>query len=150
MMTLQEMVRSLNNDLGREYMHWHFYMNAAMRIAGLHREEIQEFLLDEAKGEMAHIEQFGRLIVGLGGTPNVAVAPFRSDLVGPKRILEEALRIEDEVVANYVERMDQAVELQNNGGVDKVHGRYIEIFLEDQILDSRKDADHIREMIKGV
>ena len=32
----------------------------------------------------------------------------------------------------------------------KRHGRYVEIFLEDQILDSRGDADHIREMLKGM
>ena len=148
-MTLQEMVRTLNSDLGREYMHWHFYMNAAMRVTGLHRQEVQEFFLDEAKGEMAHVEEFGRLIVGLGGIPNTVVAPFRNDITDPKQLLTEALKFEDEVVANYVERMDQAIELQNNGGKDKVHGRFIEIFLEDQILDSRKDADHMREMLKG-
>jgi hypothetical protein len=36
------------------------------------------------------------------------------------------------------------------GGIDKVHGRYVHIFLEDQILDSRKAVDHYKELIAGL
>jgi len=147
-MNLEKIISILNDDLSNEYMHWHFYMNAAMRVQGLHREEIQEFLLQEAAGEMKHVEEFGRLIVGLGGVPTIKVTSFPIHLVKPKEILEEALRFEDEVVENYTIRIDQAQELQ--GVVDqKANGKYIELFLEEQILASRADADHIREMIKS-
>lgn len=147
-MTLEKFIDLLNEDLEREYSHWHFYINAAARVVGLHREELSEFFLNEAKGEMVHIGQFQHMIIGLDGAPTVKVADFVSDLTCPKALLVAALAIEDEVVEKYVQRMDDAVELQKNGGVDKVHGRYVEIFLEDQILDSRTDADNIREMIK--
>ncbi len=149
-MNLSQLISLLNEDLSREYMHWHFYMNAAIRVQTLHRAEIQELMLKEAAGEMKHIEEFGKLIVGLGGTPIVNVASFESNVTDPKRILEEALKIEEEVVANYVQRMDDAEKLESLGGIDKVHGRYVHIFLEDQILDSRQAVDHYKQLIAGL
>jgi bacterioferritin (cytochrome b1) len=149
-MNLSQLISLLNEDLAREYMHWHFYMNAAIRVQTLHRAEIQELMLEEAAGEMKHVEAFGKLIVGLGGTPTVKVASFESDITDPKIILEEALKMEEEVVTNYVQRMDDAEKLESLGGVDKVHGRYVHIFLEDQILDSRQAVDHYRELIAGL
>jgi len=148
--TLGEFVGKLNQDLANEYKHWNFYIQAMTNVQGLHREEIGEFLKKEAAGEMLHIEEFKRVIIGLGGKPTTNAAPFAHDIVTPKEILEYALVMEDEVVWNYVHRIDDAVMLQENGGIDKVHGKYVELFLEDQILDSRNDADHIREMLKGM
>jgi hypothetical protein len=57
--------------------------------------------------------------------------------------------MENEVVSNYVKRIEQASALQDNGGQDKDDGKYIELFLEDQILDSRGDADNILEMLEN-
>ena len=147
-MNLEKMICMLNDDLGNEYSHWHFYLNAATRVVGLDRQEIQEYLLAEAAGEMKHVEEFKRLIIGLGGVPSTTVASFQDGLTDTHQILVEALRMEDEVVHNYVHRIDDACELQSNGGIDKIHGKYIELFLEEQILASRADADHIREIVK--
>ena len=144
-MNLKRMITLLNEDLGREYSHWHFYIQSAPNVQGLHREEISEFLLKEAAGEMKHIEEFKRLVVGLGGMPATSPATFKGHLTDPQEILEEALRMEDEVVEQYVLRIEDANELYV---VDKVNGKWIELFLEEQILDSRMDADNIREMIK--
>ena len=149
-MNLSQLISLLNEDLSREYMHWHFYMNAAIRVQTLHRAEIQELMLKEAAGEMKHIEEFGKLIVGLGGTPIVNVASFESNVTDPKKILEEALKIEEEVVANYVQRMDDAEKLESLGGIDKINGRYVHIFLEEQILDSRQAVDHYKQLIAGI
>ena len=146
-MTLEEMIALLNEDLKNEYAHWNFYIHAASKVRGHHREEMREFFQKEAEGEMEHIDQFKRLIIGLGGDPVAVSAPFRTDSTDLHVLLGEALRMENDVVSNYVERIDHANELQENGGMDKVHGKYIELFLEDQILDSRGDADHIREMM---
>ena len=68
-------------------------------------------------------------------------AVFPDDLTNPVDILRQALSMEEQVVINYTERINQANEL---GGVD---GRWIEIFLEEQIMHSRKDTDHIKQMI---
>jgi bacterioferritin (cytochrome b1) len=146
-MTHDELVAKLNNDLSNEYSHWHFYINAAIRVQGLHREEFQEFFLKEAAGEMEHIVEFGKLICGLGGNPTKEVASFPSEANTPEELLTQALMLEEIVVSNYVDRMDDAEALEESGGQDRIDGRYVHIFLEDQILDSRKAIDHIRELV---
>ncbi len=144
MKTLAQMIELLNSDLSNEYKHFHFYINAGMRVQGLHRAEIKELLLEEAASEMKHVQEFGDLIVGLGGVPTTSVSGFRNDLTDPKAILMYALEIENEVVANYIQRQKDAQEL---GGVD---GGWIDVFLDDQIIHSRTDADNFRQMILGM
>src|SRR5690242_11079477 len=107
-MNKEKMVELLNSDLGNEYKHMHFYLHSAIVVAGLHREELREFLLEEAQGEMLHIQQFGELILGLDGTPSTDVKEFRSDLTSPTDILGYALAMEEEVVFNYTQRMYDA------------------------------------------
>ena len=55
-----------------------------------------------------------------------------------------ALEIESKVVENYTERIKQAEEL---GGVD---GQWLEIFLEKQVEHSREDADHFKQILRGI
>lgn len=145
--TLSDLVENLNDDLSREYSHMHFYLHASIVCRGLHREEYSELFQAEATSEMQHVSQFGKLILGLGGTPSVNVAEFPTGITDPLKLVEEAMRMEKEVVENYVDRMDQAISLQENGGEDRVHGRYVEIFLEDQILHSREDVDNFRQIL---
>lgn len=147
-MKLDDMIDLLNHDLRREYSHWHFYMQAAIMVTGLNREELSEFFLEEAAGEMKHIEAFGRMIRGLGGIPATTSATFQNTLTAPKDLLLEALRMEKEVVQNYTERQDQATQLEENGGEDKINGRRINLFLDEQILDSVGTVDNIKEMLK--
>ena len=155
-MNIDKMVELLSEDLSREYSHWNFYIQSATSITSLHREEIGEFLLEQAKEEMGHIEEFKRVLHGLITRRNLKVmvptkiALFKNNLNIPFEILIEALKMEDEVVANYIQRIEDANALQENGGEDKIDGKYLELFLEDQIQDSRKDADNIRMMIKNI
>jgi hypothetical protein len=56
--------------------------------------------------------------------------------------------MEDQVVENYVIRLEQAEKISCNSSIsDMVDGTYVALFLENQILDSRADADNIREML---
>jgi len=144
MASLSTVIDNLNEDLANEYKHWHFYINSAILIQGLNREPIRSFLAKEAAGEMQHIQEFGDLILGLGGKPTTKVNGFRNDLTDAKSILQYALSMEDEVVQNYVERKKQA---QAVGGVS---GSVIEAFVDGQILASRHDADNIRQMLNGI
>lgn len=152
-MNLENLIDLLNSDLSREYSHWHFYMSAASSVRGLHREELREFFLEEAKGEMQHVQEFRSLIQGLITKRNLnkkiteLPCEYAFGLNKPEDILKEALKMEDEVVRNYAERIINASKLQENGGEDEVDGKYVELFLEDQLSDSRHDADHIREML---
>lgn len=155
-MNIYKILELLIEDLSREYSHWNFYLQSATSITTLHRSEIGEFLLEQAKEEMTHIEEFKRVLHGIITRRNLSIsvptkiAEFKNNLNCPKQILEEALRMEDEVVSNYVQRIEDANKLQENGGEDKIDGKFLELFLEDQILDSRSDADNIRMMIKEI
>ena len=155
-MNIETLVKKLNEDLRREYSHMMFYLAAETNVRGLHREELKEFFGKEADGERLHVKQFREMITGLQsrrgleGLPMATHAPFVSTLTCPVALLKEALRMEDEVVQNYTERINDAVALQENGGEDAADGKWVELFLEEQILDSRADADEIREMIRSM
>jgi len=146
-MNLEQMIELLNQDLQREWAHMRFYLYHASRVQGLHCHEYKELLLKEAASEMGHVTEFSDMIVGLGGTPVNgwdATIPFLESLTKPKDIIQEALKMESEVVDNYVERMNQAVEM---GGTD---GAWIEIFYEKQVEHSREDVDHFRQILRGI
>lgn len=153
-MKIEELVDLLISDLSREYSHWHFYMQAATSVRGLHRQEISEFFLEQASSEMKHIEEFRRMIQGIITRRKLNikvpsnVAEFKVNLNCPVDLLNAALEMEEEVVSNYVERLAQAESIQENKA-DRDDGKYVELFLEDQILDSRGDADNIREMLEN-
>lgn len=154
-MKINFILENLIKDLANEYSHWHFYMQATTNVVGLHRKELSEFFEEQASSEMNHVLQFRKLIQGLITKRNLnlkvpsEVASFKENLVSPMEILNFALEMEEKVVSNYTQRIKEVSDLQENGGEDAVDGKYIEIFLEDQLTDSREDADEIREMIKS-
>ena len=137
---LNEMLELLNGDLRNELKHMHFYLYHASTIKGLHREELREFLFEEAASEMRHVKEFQDLIIGLGGNPTVEANPFKL-WTDAHTILCAALEMEEEVVENYSKRIKQAQKMGD------ANGTWIEVFLEDQIMHSRTDADNIRQMI---
>lgn len=143
-MKLQLMIEKLNEDLSREYSHWHFYIRAAAVVRGLHREELSELFYEEAEGEMKHILEFQKLILGLGGIPTTEVAAFNNQYTSPKDLLWTAFVMESQVVSNYADRMDDCDRLAE---IDNVNSKRIHIFLEDQMQDSRDAADNYQEML---
>jgi len=138
---LEKMLDLLNSDLSNELKHMHFYLYHASSIRGLHREELREFLLEEAASEMKHVQEFQDLIIGLGGTPTTKANSFKC-WTDAYTILKDALVMEEEVVDNYTDRIGQGYELLN-----KTNARWLEVFLEEQIMHSRTDADNIRQML---
>lgn len=144
-MNLETMLKLMNEDLHREWSHMRFYLYHASKVVGLHCHEYKELFLKEAANEMGHVTEFSDMIVGLGGSiVNGWGDEQIPDLATAKDIIQHALKMESEVVDNYVKRMDQAVEL---GGTD---GTWIEIFYEKQVEHSREDVDHFRQILRGV
>jgi len=138
----EALINLLNEDLKNEWKHHCFYLHNASTITGLHAREYKEFLIEQSKSELEHVLQFSDLIVGLGGTPTSSVNPFPT-LTDVTEILNFSLKMEEEVVENYTKRIEQA---ENLGGPD---GKWISIFLESQIEDSRKDLDELRQILKS-
>jgi ferritin len=147
-MQFREIVTLLNDDLKNEWKHLQFYLHHASAITGLHAHEYKEFLLEQAASEMQHVSQFSDLLLGLGETPTTTINEFPK-LTDAAEILEYAASIELEVVRNYVQRIAQLADIPRDP-FDDMHTKWIEIFLEEQIKDSREDLDHIRRILLGL
>ncbi len=144
-MTKQDMIDKLNGDLANEYKHMLVYLHFSSVVSGLHREELSEFWMEAAKSEMQHVAEFSKIILGLGGEP-LRVPPYTFPYVSdPLEQVKCALAMEEEVVENYVQRLKDATDLY---ATDRVSGTVVGLFLEEQIMDSRTDADSLREMAK--
>ena len=141
-MQKEKIIQLLNNDLKNEWKHHCFYLHNASNIVGIHSKEYKEYLVSQAESELQHVLQFSDLIVGLGGVPTKEVNDYPT-LTDVEEIILYAASMEEEVVKNYVERIEQAEDL---GGID---GRWLVIFLESQIEDSRKDLDELKQIIKS-
>lgn len=144
-MLLDQMIELLNIDLRNEWKHLHFYLACASRLTGLHAHEYKEVFLKAAQSEMGHVTAFTDLIIGLGGVPSHEPAPYEL-FERPEYALKYALKMEEEVVANYVQRQKDTQRMEEK---DAVNAGWIDVFLDGQIQDSREDADHLKQIIKG-
>lgn len=147
-MNKKQLIEVLQEDLKNERKHLMFYTQAAVLVSGLHREELREFFMEEAKGELAHIEQFSELIVHLGDVPGTEVNPLPNRLVGnvgdPMSLLIEVIKMEDEVANNYTKRLQATHEMENS------ETAYVHVFYEDQIRDSWRTAREVEMMTKSM
>ena len=148
-MQLQDIVNLLNDDLKNEWKHLQFYLHHASAITGLHAHEYKEFLLEQAASELTHVQQFSDLLFGLGATPTVEINEFPK-LTSVKLILDCAAAMEEEVVNNYVQRIAQLSTLTFHSPAEVSDAKWIEIFLEEQIKDSREDLDHLNRILRGL
>lgn len=148
-----KIISLLKTDLENEYKHFMFYSYAASAVTGLHREELSEFFLSKAKEELDHIQILQKLLIGLpvekaisSGNGRVC-SPVEFEFwssPSPENLLEFALKMELEVVERYVNRLHSC----ENHSQD-CDFKYIELVIEDLMVDSRADADELREMLNA-
>lgn len=149
MPTIQNMIELLRDDLKNEWKHLRFYAYHASAIVGLHAHEYKELLTEQAASELNHVIQFSDLIIGLGGVATAESNDFPT-LTDPVEILVYAVGMEAEVVKNYAERIEQLTQIPIVDEQTLADKRWIEIFLEKQIEDSRQDLDHFKQLLKGL
>lgn len=149
-MTRAELISLLNADLRRERMHLNFYLYHASAVSGLHALELREFLIEAAKGEMAHVLAFQDRLYGLGciawpgfgNTVDQAADAFMQ-FTAPADILRQAEAMERDVVTNYTQRLAQLE------GSSLPEAAYMKVFYEDQLQDSYEDCERIRRILAG-
>jgi ferritin len=134
-------------DLMNERKHMLFYLTAASTVSGLHREEYKEFFAKEASGEMSHVVEFQDCLLGLGVDLSLSEKTVSNndyivsyDLI---ELLKYALAMEEEVVSNYAKRITEDILL-----LDEPEKRWMEIFYEDQLENSRKDVDNYKMILR--
>lgn len=144
-MTKESLVKLLQEDLYNEVKHMNFYLRAATEVEGLHREELREFFLKEAHEELDHVSQFSTLISYLGGIVDHNAQIFWTFGHNPYSILQEAIRMEQQVATNYAFRLQQTEAPAYDIGsfTPKLYDPAIataHVFYEDQIKNSQYTA----------
>ncbi len=133
-MTNEQLIALLQQDLKNERMHCLFYQQAASLVQGLHREELRELFLKEAKSELAHVDEFANLITLLGGEPGRDVTPLSTMSGDPEDLCEIASLLEQMVADTYASRLQDTHDMNNAATA------YCHVFYEDQIRDSQRAA----------
>lgn len=139
-MKSEQLIEMLQSDLRHERKHLGFYTQASVMIRGLHREELREFLANQAKDELQHVMQFSEAIVHLGGTPGTECEPYQFAHTDAYYLLRYAEKMEQEVADRYAER------LRSLSGMETTAMAYLSVFYEDQIKDSQRTAWELRQM----
>lgn len=144
-----QFVKLMLNDLMNERKHMLFYLTASSTVSGLHREEYKELFAKEAASEMSHVIEFQDALLGLGvdlasctETESNHTYIISYEVV---ELLKYALKMEEEVVLNYTNRILNDIQL-----LDEPDRRYMEIFYENQIEKSRGDVDNYKMILRNL
>jgi bacterioferritin (cytochrome b1) len=143
-MTLHQFLEIMNEDLANEWTHLSFYLYHASAVAGLHAHEYKEFFTKAAESEMTHVQGFLDRLFGMNyaqPTQSGHAFPHASRI---EDILTLAVKLEEDVVTNYTQRLTQLDEL---AGAHPETAAYLKVFYEDQIQDSYEDCEHMRRLV---
>lgn len=134
----QELIDGLNEDLAAEYGAIIMYRTYASLTSGPYRIELKNFFEGEIPDELGHAAFLTDKIVALGGTPTTQAdsVPHTTE---NRQMLENALRAEEDTIARYTRRLEQA---EAAGEIS------VKIQLEDLIVDESQHRDDIRRMLK--
>jgi bacterioferritin (cytochrome b1) len=141
-MTLNEWVGFLNHDLANEYTHMMFYTVHSSTLLGANRLLFTDFFKNHAKSEMVHATEFQDLIVGLGGVPAPVLNPVPV-FANAEAAVKHAVLIEEEVVNNYVKRLEM---VEADAEISSSNKLRIKLFLEGQFEDSRRDLEELNNL----
>jgi rubrerythrin len=141
-MTRAELLELLASDLRNERKHLNFYLYHASAVIGLHgQREYREWLLEAAASELAHVTAFQDRLWGLGAAAVDTSASDFECFTRVEDVLDYAREMEEEVVANYTQRLAQLE------GANFLESRYMAVFYEDQLQDSYEDCERIRRIL---
>lgn len=139
-MSMQDLIRGLNQDLAAEWGTIIRYTCQSSQATGLGGQELRELLDREIADELEHARFLSDVIVDLGGEPTTRPQAFES----PNE-LEDMLKLDLEMemkdVDNYAERAEQADELGLPG---------LKVKLEDMAADEAGHARDLRRLLRGV
>lgn len=137
---MQALIAGLNEDLAHEFGAIIQYNYQAAVVAGPFRSVMRAFFQQEMTDELNHAKLLADHIVALGGTPSVEPkgTVTRSDLKG---MLEANLKAEEETLARYRTRIEQA---------EAVGAIAVKLDIENLVADETKHADELRLLLRGL
>lgn len=140
MISKEQLISGLNDDLAGEYQAIVMYITYAAKVTGPHRESMKEFFISEVAGELGHAQLLSNKIAALGGTPITRPKDVQlaDDL---KTMLQNVARAEADTVVRYKARMDQAEELGDYGLAND---------LQTIISDETKHKEEAEMLLRGL
>jgi bacterioferritin len=140
MMSKEELIQGLNEDLSAEWGTVIRYTYQAGKSFGLMGIELREMFEKEIQDELGHATYLTDIIIDLGGEPTTTPKDFlKPD--GFKSMLELDLEMEKEDVENYMKHSELAEGL---GMID------LQLHLEDMAADEAGHARELRRILKGL
>lgn len=134
----RSLIDGLNQDLAGEYQAVIMYRTYASLVTGPYRPELKSFFESEVPDELGHAAFLADKIVALGGDPTTMPAEV-SPAHDNRTMLENALKGEEETIARYTRRAQQA---EAAGEVA------IKVELEDIVVDESRHRDDLRRILK--
>ena len=138
MLTREELIERLNQDLADELGAIIQYIVYAARATGPYRPQLSQFFLAEVADEQMHAQFLANKIVALGGTPTTT--PRHVPLPdGDRAMLEEVVEAEKRATATYVQRAKDAEAYGDKGLV---------VQLEDFIRDESSHTEETERILR--
>ena len=134
---INKLISGLNEDLVFEYGASIQYVQHASVMSGAQYESIKKELLVHAQEELQHAVILSEQIDFLGGTPSVDVAP-REVSTDNIEMLKQDLKLEDDAIIRYKERILHAEQLQEYG---------LRRVIEDILI---QEEEHKRDLISAL
>ena len=137
-MNKKTLIDNLNQDLAAELSAVIQYTTYAAKASGPYRPQLTAFFLQEVADEQLHAQFLANKIVALGGEPTTVPAPVKPAATN-REMLEAVLAAEQEAVAGYTKRAQQADEFGDKGLV---------VQLEDMVRDESGHSEETAQMLK--
>lgn len=139
-MTKEEMIKLLNGDIQHELRAALTYLYQHATAPGIHGHNLREILAPEIPGEMQHAIRLADKVVALGGKPDLSIPKIEAqDTV--EEMLRYDLGLEEEAVANYSTRAEQADELGDLG---------LKVVLEELAAEESDHRDMLERLLRDL
>ena len=137
-MDKQTLIDHLNEDLASELTAMIQYITYAAKTTGPYRPQLSSFFLAEVADERAHAEYLANKIVAMGGEPATTPKPVPK-AHNNQEMLEQVLAAEQEAIANYSRRAEEAEQFGDKGLV---------VQLEDMVRDETEHSEETARILR--
>jgi len=135
----ETLIAGLNHDLAGEYQAVVMYTHYSAKLTGPFRKELRALFQGEIADEQGHAQMLADKIATLGGNPTTQARPV-ADTDDPREMLENALAAEQQAIADYDERIEQAEAFGDIG---------LKVVLENQVADETRHKEEIERILAG-
>jgi len=135
----QALLDGLNHDLAGEYEAIVMYTHYSAKLTGPYRRELRALFQAEIADEQGHAQFLADKIAALGGEPTTEPRPVPYANL-PREMLAEALAAEEQAIADYSARIQQAETFGDLG---------LKVELENLVADETRHKEELERIISG-